>query len=184
MRRVADLHQDQGEDSIGERLAAPDAPGEDLPAKDAAASDATRELPAEDLLEESLPQESLPQESLPQEALPQEALPEEALPEESSPPETLTAEPPADVLGEPGCFGLFRSEKALLLVGDLEESPRRLSMRLGHNTILQIFCGYIKMVHRSELSMFRCPRFQVFQRILVRLSRFFSRWLFHFIGDC
>ena len=35
--------------------------------------------------------------------------------------------------------GLFGREEALLLLGDLEEPPRRFSMRLGHDTILQLF---------------------------------------------
>ena len=42
------------------------------------------------------------------------------------------------VLGEPGSLGLLRGEEALLLLGDLEEPPRRFAVRLGHNTILQL----------------------------------------------
>jgi hypothetical protein len=42
------------------------------------------------------------------------------------------------ILGESSGFGLFGREEALLLLGDLEEPPRRFSMRLGHDTILQL----------------------------------------------
>ena len=42
------------------------------------------------------------------------------------------------VFGESGRLGLLRGEEALLLLGELEEPPRRFSVRLGHNTILQL----------------------------------------------
>jgi hypothetical protein len=42
------------------------------------------------------------------------------------------------VLCESGHLGLLRSEEALLLLGEIEEPPRRLSVRLGHCTILQL----------------------------------------------
>ena len=42
------------------------------------------------------------------------------------------------VFGESCRLGLLRGEEALLLLGDLEEPPRRFAMRLGHNTILQL----------------------------------------------
>ena len=42
------------------------------------------------------------------------------------------------ILSESGGFGLFGGEETLLLLGNLEEPPRRFSMRLGHNTILQL----------------------------------------------
>jgi hypothetical protein len=45
------------------------------------------------------------------------------------------------IFGKSGRLGLLRSEKALLLLGELEEPPRRFSVRLSHNTILQLFCG-------------------------------------------
>ena len=35
------------------------------------------------------------------------------------------------ILGESSGFGLFGREEALLLLGDLEEPPRRFSMRQG-----------------------------------------------------
>ena len=44
------------------------------------------------------------------------------------------------ILGESSGFGLFGSEEALLLLGDLEEPPGRFAVRLGHNTILQLSC--------------------------------------------
>jgi hypothetical protein len=43
------------------------------------------------------------------------------------------------VFGESGRLGLLRGEEALLLLGDLKEPPRRFPVRLGHNTILQLF---------------------------------------------
>jgi hypothetical protein len=43
------------------------------------------------------------------------------------------------ILGESSGFGLFGREEALLLLGDLEESPRCFSMRLRHDTILQLY---------------------------------------------
>ena len=58
---------------------------------------------------------------------------------------TVFADPVSDldvvrmsVFGEPGCLGLLRGEKALLLLGDLKETPRRFAVRLGHTTILQL----------------------------------------------
>jgi hypothetical protein len=42
------------------------------------------------------------------------------------------------VFSEPGGPGLLRGEKALLLLGDLKEPPRRFAVRLGHTTILQL----------------------------------------------
>ena len=54
------------------------------------------------------------------------------------------------VLGESGRFGLLRGEEALLLLGELEEPPRRLSVRLGHNTILQLSCCYINTAARRR----------------------------------
>ena len=41
------------------------------------------------------------------------------------------------VFGESGCLGLFGGEEALLLLSELKEPPRRFSVRLRHNTILQ-----------------------------------------------
>jgi hypothetical protein len=43
------------------------------------------------------------------------------------------------ILSESAGFGLFGSEEALLLLDDLEEPPRCFSMRLGHDTILQLY---------------------------------------------
>ena len=42
------------------------------------------------------------------------------------------------VFGESGRLGLLGGEEALLLLGDLEEPPRGFTVRLGHNTILQL----------------------------------------------
>ena len=42
------------------------------------------------------------------------------------------------IFGESGRLGLLRSEEALLLLGEIEEPPRRFSVRLSHNTILQL----------------------------------------------
>jgi hypothetical protein len=42
------------------------------------------------------------------------------------------------IFGKSGHLGLLRSEEALLLLGEIEEPPRRLSVRLGHCTILQL----------------------------------------------
>jgi hypothetical protein len=41
------------------------------------------------------------------------------------------------VFGKSSCLGLIRCEEALLLFGDLEESPGRFAVRLGRNTVLQ-----------------------------------------------
>jgi hypothetical protein len=43
------------------------------------------------------------------------------------------------VFGESGRLGLLGGEEALLLLGDLKKSPRRFTVRLGHNTILQLY---------------------------------------------
>ena len=43
------------------------------------------------------------------------------------------------IFGESGRLGLLRSEETLLLLGEIEEPPRRLSVRLGHDTILQLY---------------------------------------------
>ena len=42
------------------------------------------------------------------------------------------------VFGESGRLGLFGGEETLLLLSKLEEPPRRFTVRLGHNTILQL----------------------------------------------
>ena len=42
------------------------------------------------------------------------------------------------VFGESGRLGLLRGEETLLLLDELEEPPRRFTVRLGHNTILQL----------------------------------------------
>jgi hypothetical protein len=42
------------------------------------------------------------------------------------------------VLGEASAFSLLRGEKALLLPCNLEEPPRRFTVRLGYNRILQL----------------------------------------------
>jgi hypothetical protein len=42
------------------------------------------------------------------------------------------------VLGKSGSLGLLRGEKALLLLCEIEESPRCFTMRLSHITILQV----------------------------------------------
>ena len=47
------------------------------------------------------------------------------------------------IFGKSGRLGLLRSEKALLLLGELEEPPRRFSVRLGHCTILQLSCCFV-----------------------------------------
>jgi hypothetical protein len=43
------------------------------------------------------------------------------------------------VFGESGRLGLLGGEEALLLLSDFEEPPRRFTVRLGHNTILQLY---------------------------------------------
>lgn len=43
------------------------------------------------------------------------------------------------VLGEASGLGLLRGEEALLLLGDLEKPSRRFTMRLGYNTLLQLY---------------------------------------------
>jgi hypothetical protein len=45
------------------------------------------------------------------------------------------------IFGESGHLGLLRREEALLLLGYIKELPRRFSVGLSHNTILQLFCG-------------------------------------------
>jgi len=42
------------------------------------------------------------------------------------------------VFGKSSRLGLLRGEEALLLLGDLKETPRRFAVRLGHATILQL----------------------------------------------
>ena len=42
------------------------------------------------------------------------------------------------VLSEAGCLGLLGGEEPLLLFSELEETPRRFTVRLSHNTILQL----------------------------------------------
>src|SRR5882724_13696727 len=42
------------------------------------------------------------------------------------------------VFSESGRFGLLGGEESLLLLSELEEPPGRLTVRLGHNTILQL----------------------------------------------
>jgi hypothetical protein len=42
------------------------------------------------------------------------------------------------VLGESGRLSLLGSEETLLLLSKLEELPRGCTVRLGHNTILQL----------------------------------------------
>jgi hypothetical protein len=42
------------------------------------------------------------------------------------------------VFGESCRLGLLRGEEALLLLGELEEPPRRFTMRLCHYTILHL----------------------------------------------
>jgi len=43
------------------------------------------------------------------------------------------------VFGESGRLGLLRGKETLLLLGELEEPPRRFTVRLGQNTILQFY---------------------------------------------
>jgi hypothetical protein len=43
------------------------------------------------------------------------------------------------VFGESSCLGLLGGEETLLLFSELEEPPRCFAMRLGHNTILQLY---------------------------------------------
>jgi hypothetical protein len=43
------------------------------------------------------------------------------------------------VFGESRCLGLLGGEEALLLLSELEEPPRCFTVRLGHNTILQLY---------------------------------------------
>jgi len=47
------------------------------------------------------------------------------------------------IFGKSGRLGLLRGEEALLLLGEIEEPPRRLSVRLGHCTILQLSCCFV-----------------------------------------
>ena len=47
------------------------------------------------------------------------------------------------IFGKSGRLGLLRSEEALLLLGEIKESPRRLSVRLGRSTILQLSCRVV-----------------------------------------
>jgi hypothetical protein len=47
------------------------------------------------------------------------------------------------IFGESGRLGLLRSEEALLLLGEIEQTPRRFSVRLGHDTILQLSCCFV-----------------------------------------
>src|ERR1035438_311608 len=47
------------------------------------------------------------------------------------------------IFGKSGRLGLLRGEEALLLLGEIEEPPRCLSVRLGHCTILQLSCCFV-----------------------------------------
>jgi hypothetical protein len=47
------------------------------------------------------------------------------------------------IFGKSGSLGLLRSEEALLLLGEIEEPPRRLSVRLSHRTRLQLSCCFV-----------------------------------------
>src|SRR5260370_4562276 len=47
------------------------------------------------------------------------------------------------IFGKSGRLGLLRSEEALLLLGEIEEPPRRFSMRLSHYTMLQLSCCFV-----------------------------------------
>jgi hypothetical protein len=47
------------------------------------------------------------------------------------------------IFGESGRLGLLRSEEALLLLGKIEELPQRFSVRLSHDTILQLSCCFV-----------------------------------------
>jgi len=47
------------------------------------------------------------------------------------------------IFGKSGRLGLLRGEEALLLLGEIEEPPRRFSVRLGHCTILQLSCCFV-----------------------------------------
>jgi hypothetical protein len=42
------------------------------------------------------------------------------------------------VFGESGRLSLLGGEETLLLLSELEESPRGFTVRLGHSTILQL----------------------------------------------
>ena len=60
------------------------------------------------------------------------------------------------IFGESGRLGLLRSEEALLLLGEIEEPPRRFSVRMSHDTILQLSCCFVshenwRHVHPCEL---------------------------------
>jgi hypothetical protein len=43
------------------------------------------------------------------------------------------------VFGESGGLSLLGGEESLLFLGKLEEPPRCLTVRLGHNTILHLY---------------------------------------------
>ena len=58
------------------------------------------------------------------------------------------------IFGKSGRLGLLRGEEALLLLGEIEEPPRRFSVRLGHSTILQLSCCFVT----TEIWRHRCPR--------------------------
>jgi hypothetical protein len=47
------------------------------------------------------------------------------------------------IFGKSGRLGLLRSEEALLLLGEIEEPPRRFSVRLSHCTISQLSCCFV-----------------------------------------
>ncbi len=48
------------------------------------------------------------------------------------------------IFGKSGRLSLLRSEEALLLLGEIEESPRRLSVRLSHYTILHLSWRFVR----------------------------------------
>lgn len=46
------------------------------------------------------------------------------------------------VLGKASRFRLFGREKPLLLFSEFKKTARRFPVRLCHDTILQLYCGY------------------------------------------
>lgn len=49
------------------------------------------------------------------------------------------------VFRESSCSGLLRCEESLVLLSELEEALGRFSVRLSHDTVLQVFCSIRKI---------------------------------------
>jgi hypothetical protein len=75
------------------------------------------------------------------------------------------------VFGESGCFGLLRCEEPLVLLSKLEEPLGRFSVRLSHDTILQVFCS----IRKTSLSLFTIQSYYPLLRNMLKSSAFSAK---------